>query len=213
MFKNIVKLCRKSLNYHSSQKHISNLRTLSTRDIQSEERSSFNDVPVEEQNKKHVNPFAAKKPIFDSQNYKTEGNNDECLLSLEDKDRRLKVLQLEVDIASQEGRRVPALDFFNDHHWEHVLSLPTKSARMKYYNFLWQVEMKKLARKRKQEERAATAAERIESIREERAQNNHIIYGLGHVSMFLRIYDTAINQWMNHRYCVLFFFCTNILEN
>lgn len=148
--------------------------------------------------KEFKNPFAQKTTTA------TENDHVEspALLSLNEKERRLKVLQLEVDIANQEGRRVPSLDFFNDEHWETVLTLPSKSARMKYYGFLWQVEMKKQAKQRKKEERAVATQERLDKLREERENNEHIIYGLGHVSMFLRIYDSTINHWMNHRYII-----------
>lgn len=154
--------------------------------------------------KKHINPFAREtsknnENQFDNTASILGDNKQELELSDEEKNRRLKVLQLEVDIANQEGRRVPSLDFFKDHHWEHVLTLPSKSARMKYYSFLWQIEMKKESKQRKKEERAAASQERLEKIRQERAENPHIVYGLGHVSMFLRIYDSTINHWMNHR--------------
>ncbi|XP_075166908.1 tRNA methyltransferase roswell [Haematobia irritans] len=147
-------------------------------------------------NKCRKNPFAQKSPV-------SAGNdcvsNMDTTNQMDESSRRLKVLQLEVDIASQEGRRVPSLDFFKDYHWEHVLKLPSKSARMKYYGFLWQVEMKKQAKLRKKEIKAVETQDRLEKLREEREKNDHIIYGLGHVSMFLRIYDSTINHWMNHR--------------
>ncbi|KAH8402078.1 hypothetical protein KR009_009565 [Drosophila setifemur] len=117
----------------------------------------------------------------------------------EEQEKRLKVLQLEADIAHQEGRRVPGLDFFQDHHWQHVLSLPTKSARIKYYAFLWQIEMRKQSEQRKKVLRAEETEKRIAEMRKEREENTHIIYGLGHTSMFLRIYDTTINHWQNNR--------------
>ncbi|XP_013115184.2 mitochondrial ribonuclease P protein 1 homolog [Stomoxys calcitrans] len=145
--------------------------------------------------RKTVNPFSIKDPPS------ADGNAAPYnpAISSEEKERRLKVLQLEVDIANQEGRRVPSLNFFQKYHWEHVLTLPSKSARMKYYGFLWQVEIKKQAKLRRKEEKAADCQERLEKLREEREQNGHIIYGLGHVSMFMRIYDSTINHWMNHR--------------
>lgn len=117
----------------------------------------------------------------------------------EEREKRLKVLQLEVDIAHQEGRRVPALDFFQEHHWTHVLTLPSKSARIKYYAFLWQIEMKKESSQRKKEYRAEETERRLAEVRKEREENNHIIYGLAHTSMFLRIYDSTINHWQNNR--------------
>ncbi|XP_034478230.1 mitochondrial ribonuclease P protein 1 homolog [Drosophila innubila] len=141
--------------------------------------------------KKKLNPFA--------QATVQELPNNTISETKEERDKRLKVLQLEVDIAHQEGRRVPAVEFFQDHHWTHVLTLPSKSARSKYYAFLWQIEMKKESNQRKKEQRAEETERRVAEIRKEREENNHIIYGLAHTSMFLRIYDTTINHWQNNR--------------
>ncbi|KAH8372015.1 hypothetical protein KR093_009735 [Drosophila rubida] len=143
--------------------------------------------------KKHVNPFAQRTITQDLP------QNADLVETKEEREKRLKVLQLEVDIAHQEGRRVPALEFFQEHHWAHVLTLPTKSARSKYYAFLWQIEMKKESNQRKKEERAVETERRVAEIRKERAENDHIIYGLAYTSMFLRIYDTTINHWQNNR--------------
>lgn len=144
----------------------------------------------EETSKKFVNPFAQAAPAATSETIPE---------TKEDREKRLKVLQLEVDIAHQEGRRVPALSFLQDHHWEHVLTLPTKSARIKYFAYLWQIEMKKESEQRKKVQRAEDTQKRLVEVRKEREENDHIIYGLGHTSMFLRIYDSTINHWQNNR--------------
>ncbi|KAH8279091.1 hypothetical protein KR026_001569 [Drosophila bipectinata] len=145
----------------------------------------------EETPKKFANPFAQPTTETFTEPVATE--------TKEDREKRLKVLQLEADIAHQEGRRVPALEFFQDHHWEHVLTLPSKSARIKYFAFLWQIEMKKQSEKRRKEIRAEETEKRVAEMKKEREENTHIIYGLGHTSMFLRIYDTTINHWQNNR--------------
>lgn len=131
------------------------------------------------------------------QNLASNINND--VLLDDEKERRLKILKLEADIANQEGRRVPPLDYFKDHHWEHLLNLPSKSARFKYYGYLFQIHVRKEAKLMKKTEKSADTQARIERIRQERAENPHIVYGLGNVSMFLRIYDSTINHWMNNR--------------
>ncbi|KAM7343283.1 tRNA methyltransferase roswell [Cochliomyia hominivorax] len=174
------------------------VRMKSTKDFTGDLGNSQSHQPA----KAFVNPFASEIPKNNKNNVednRLENNKFNVELSEDETKKRLKVLQLEVDIANQEGRRVPSLDFFKDHHWEHILTLPSKSARMKYYGFLWQIEMKKESKQRKKEEKAVASQERMEKIRQERAENSHIIYGLGHVSMFLRVYDSTINQWMNHR--------------
>lgn len=59
------------------------------------------------------------------------------------KERKLKILQMEASVLRQEGRRVPDPDQMKPDQWEHLLSLNSKSARSKYYTFLWSVQMKR----------------------------------------------------------------------
>lgn len=59
------------------------------------------------------------------------------------KERKLKILQMEASVLRQEGRRVPDPDRMKPDQWEHLLSLDSKSARSKFYGFLWSVEMKR----------------------------------------------------------------------
>lgn len=160
--------------------------------LKTKENAATDEATTTPATKKYVNPFANSTnpaPLPDETVVETK----------EEREKRLKVLQLEADIAHQEGRRVPGIDFFQDHHWAHVLTLPSKSARIKYYAYLWQIEMKKESEKRKREERAEETERRVAEIRKEREENKHIIYGLGHTSMFLRIYDSTINHWQNNR--------------
>ncbi|XP_017473701.1 PREDICTED: mitochondrial ribonuclease P protein 1 homolog [Rhagoletis zephyria] len=145
--------------------------------------------------KTHYNPFAQDNLASNMD----KNTNSAPTASEEERSKLLKVLQLEVDIAHQEGRRVPALESVTDENWAFILTLPSKSARYKYYTYLWQIEAKKQAKERKKEERALQVLERKEEMRKEREANPHIIYGLGHTSIFLRIYDSAINDFMNNR--------------
>lgn len=63
------------------------------------------------------------------------------------KERKLKILQMEASVLRQEGRRVPDPDRMKPDQWEHLLGLETKSARSKYYSFLWSNEMKRESEK------------------------------------------------------------------
>lgn len=63
--------------------------------------------------------------------------------AVEDEDRKLKILKLEVSVLRQEGRKVPNPDLMKPAHWDHLMQLNTKSARTKYYTFLWSIERKK----------------------------------------------------------------------
>lgn len=99
----------------------------------------------------------------------------------------------------QEGRRAPDLERMKPRHWDHILELPTKSARRRYYQFLWQNEMRDENKQATKERKRAENVERIALLKEEEANNDHIVYGLGRNSMFLRIYDATITQFQNHR--------------
>lgn len=116
-----------------------------------------------------------------------------------DKDKKLKILELELEMAYQEGRRVPQAAFLTQENWEHVLSLPSKSARFKFYSFMWQIEKKKESAKIKKEERAVSVQARKEELRKQSDECDHIIYGLSRTTMFLRIYDAAINSFNNNK--------------
>lgn len=112
-------------------------------------------------------------------------------------ERTLKILQLEVDVLRQEGRKVPVA--LKPDQWEHLMSLKSKSARTKYYTFLWTVEKKRENEKlRRAEKREAGVELRAERIREREAEK-HIVYALSGTSYFMRIYETTMNHWHNNK--------------
>lgn len=99
----------------------------------------------------------------------------------------------------QDGRKAPSLASLKPDHWEEILELKSKSARRKYYQFLWQNEVRALAEKNKKEERKIENAERLRLERERSADNEHINYGLLHNTIFLRIYESTMNKFHNHK--------------
>lgn len=106
---------------------------------------------------------------------------------------------LEAEVFRQEGKRAPDPATLSDEKWEHLLGLGSRSARMKYYSFLWQVEKRSESQQLKKEEKREATKERLAIQREHTAANPHIAYGLNHCSMFLRIYDQTIDHWNNHK--------------
>lgn len=112
-------------------------------------------------------------------------------------ERRLRILQLEVDVLRQEGRKVPAR--MKPDHWLHLLELQSKSARSKYYTFLWQVEHKRANEKLRRAERREAGVELRETERREREANPHIVYALSGTTYLLRIYETTMNLWHNNK--------------
>lgn len=72
-----------------------------------------------------------------------ENSAKPILADAEDLDRKLKILKLEVSVARQEGRKVPDPDLMKPAHWDQLMQLNSRSARTKYYTFLWSTERKK----------------------------------------------------------------------
>lgn len=58
-------------------------------------------------------------------------------------EKKIKILELEMSVWRQEGRKVPDPENLKPHHWIQILNLGSSSARKKYYAFLWQIEKKK----------------------------------------------------------------------
>lgn len=116
-----------------------------------------------------------------------------------DLEKKLRVLMLEADVFRQEGKRAPDPATLSDDKWEHLLGLASRSARMKYYSFLWQVEKREENRQAKKEERREANKERLAIVREQLNAEPHIAYGMSHVTMFLRIYDQTIDHWNNNK--------------
>lgn len=115
-----------------------------------------------------------------------------------EKEKRLKVLMLEMDVCRQEGRRAPDPANIKPSQWEEILALPSRSARWRYYAFLWQIEKRKESEAMKKEKRKLQVQEKREMERELNAEG-HLVYGLHHNTMFLRFYDTTIDRWNNNK--------------
>lgn len=54
-------------------------------------------------------------------------------------EHKLKVLMLEVEVLRQQGDPVPLNSYIKDEHWQHLLSLQSRSARKKYLLFLFKL--------------------------------------------------------------------------
>lgn len=114
-------------------------------------------------------------------------------------EKKLRVLMLEAEVFRQEGKRAPDPSSLSDDKWEHLLGLGSRSARMKYYSFLWQVEKRDENRQAKKEERREANVERKALLREQIKAEPHIAYGMNHCTMFLRIYEQTMDHWNNNK--------------
>ncbi|XP_055533490.1 mitochondrial ribonuclease P protein 1 homolog [Wyeomyia smithii] len=113
--------------------------------------------------------------------------------------KRRKVLELEMDVMRQEGRKVPTPCQIKEAHWEHLLQLNSRNQRRQYYLFLWNIEMAKENQQLRKERKKQAVAKRKEELDLANANNNHIIYGLFHNTMFLRIYDSTMDHFHNNK--------------
>ncbi|XP_055608252.1 mitochondrial ribonuclease P protein 1 homolog [Uranotaenia lowii] len=116
-----------------------------------------------------------------------------------DIDKKRKILELEMEVMRQEGRKVPTPAKIKEQYWQHLLGLGSRNQRRNYYLYLWNIEMSKENQRIKKEQRKVEVAKRREELDKANADNDHIIYGLFHNTMFLRIYDTAIDHFHNNK--------------
>lgn len=58
-------------------------------------------------------------------------------------EHKLKVLEMELEVMRQEGYLVPSTSFITTDRWKELLNLKSRSARMKLYEFLFKITMKR----------------------------------------------------------------------
>jgi ribonuclease P protein 1 len=107
-------------------------------------------------------------------------------------EKKLKILFLEVEVLGQSGCRVPQNVKLGQ--WKELLDMETRSKRRKYLSYLFGIEKKQENRKKKKEER-----KQRKDVSNTSSENNHLTYGLGHNTMFLRVYDSTINHFYNSK--------------
>lgn len=129
--------------------------------------------------------------LFHSIDYKEiVGDDTEAL-------NKFKLLLLEVEVLRQDGLRVPKS--ISTESWKELFALKSRAQRQKLLNFLWTKEIKRINDKTKKENNRLHMLERIEEKTKEIESNKHIHYGFQGSTIYLRIYDTAINHFDNCR--------------
>lgn len=99
----------------------------------------------------------------------------------------------------QNGHEIPNLASIKPDQWEQLLNLNSKTARKRYYRYLWLNETRALFEKIKKEEKKIIAEERLRQQREDNQANNHIKYGLFHNTIFLRIHESTMDHFHNQK--------------
>lgn len=127
----------------------------------------------------------------------SEGDTDD-VPSIDDEKKR-KILALEMEVMRQEGRKVPTPEKIKEENWQHLLKLRSRNQRRQYYLYLWNIEMSKESQRIKKEQKRIEVAKRKEELTQANAENDHLVYGLFHNTMFLRIYDSTMDHWHNNK--------------
>lgn len=130
-------------------------------------------------------------PAIENIDYDAIANGDEEIIY------KLKLIVLETDSLFQDGNNVPSHMKITD--WQHMLTLPSRSQRMKYLNFLFKKEMMRANEKAKKESRRLSYEEEKIALSEKISSTNHIFYGLQGNTLFHRIYDSYMNKIDNFR--------------
>lgn len=97
------------------------------------------------------------------------------------------------------GRRVIDPAEMTDEHWQHLCELDTKHQRQKYCRYLLQKKEAKAEKKEVVEQRREAKKGTKERVRAERIANEHIVYAVGHNTLFLRVCRQTLNQWRNRK--------------
>lgn len=119
----------------------------------------------------------------------------------EEKLKNLKVLQLEIDLMRQQGKKVP--NHLTGECWKELLSIPISDYRVKYLKHLWLIEV----REKLQKEKAKKKSENYSEFKARQAKippknattSSPIVYSLTDTSLFHRLYDVTINRLYNYK--------------
>lgn len=58
-------------------------------------------------------------------------------------EHKLKILEMELEVMRQEGLLVPENSFISTERWQELLTLKSRSARLRLYTFLFKIMKKK----------------------------------------------------------------------
>ncbi|XP_076316641.1 tRNA methyltransferase roswell [Tachypleus tridentatus] len=122
--------------------------------------------------------------------------NGFCNLSQNDPEitKKIQLILMECEVARQTGFKAPSV--LREQDMKELLSMDSRSARRKYFTFLFKKEALRISEKEKKERKRA---ERALKKAETSENNKDLEYGLGKNTMLLYIRETTINRFYNHR--------------
>ncbi|XP_077299685.1 tRNA methyltransferase roswell [Arctopsyche grandis] len=115
-----------------------------------------------------------------------------------EKENKMRVLILELQIMKEDGRMAPDINFLKKKQWEYLIDLPTTNGRYKYLGFLFKISKSEENDKMKKE---VKRNERLQMKEEQQHLNLPMEqnYSLSGNSMFIRIYDKSVNRLYNFK--------------
>ncbi|BFZ08587.1 hypothetical protein BsWGS_11626 [Bradybaena similaris] len=114
---------------------------------------------------------------------------DEIVANLgPEEEKKLKVVQLEHSFLYSEGYLIPSTEEMTNEYWLEAMKLQSKGQRLKYYVFLAKRQFIKESAKTKE------AAKKVQD-----SENRVKTEPYEHGRLFMRIYESTMKRWENHR--------------
>ncbi|XP_031625392.1 mitochondrial ribonuclease P protein 1 homolog [Contarinia nasturtii] len=116
----------------------------------------------------------------------------------EDKQKRIRLIQNEIYLRLAERKKMPPINMLTIADYEEMLE-QSNNQRQKYHNYLHSSKMAISNDEKKRMIAARLYDENKQLSTLGQPKTNHIRYGLGHNTQFLRITNNQINKWRNFK--------------
>lgn len=97
----------------------------------------------------------------------------------------------------ESGNDCPDPKLITKEEWQYVFNLPSKHQRKRHYKYLSNKHVNASQNNEAGSLRKVILENTHTQIKNERTENKHIVYGLGHNSLLLRINRRTMNTWTN----------------
>lgn len=97
------------------------------------------------------------------------------------------------------GNDCPDPKLIDEKEWQYIFNLPSKHQRQRHYKYLSYKQVNARQNDEIDSLRKTILQNAHTQIKRNRTENKHIVYGLGHISLLLRINRSTMNTWTNLR--------------
>lgn len=97
------------------------------------------------------------------------------------------------------GNDCPDPNLITEDEWQYIFNITSKNQRKRHYKYLSNKQVNARLNNEADSLRKTILENTHTQIKKERQENKHIVYGLGHNSLLLRINRTTMNTWTNLR--------------